>query len=70
MATHSSILAWRIPMDRGAWRATAHRVTKNQTWLKEFKTHACTCTGSGHAGFGSYSTRAPECWLSNCGPRA
>ena len=21
-ATHSSILAWRIPMDRGAWRAT------------------------------------------------
>ena len=26
MATHSSILAWRIPMDRGAWRATVHRV--------------------------------------------
>ena len=23
-ATHSSILAWRIPMDRGAWQATAH----------------------------------------------
>ena len=22
MKTHSSILAWRIPMDRGAWRAT------------------------------------------------
>ena len=22
MATHSSILAWRIPVDRGAWRAT------------------------------------------------
>ena len=22
MATHSSILAWRIPMDRGAWKAT------------------------------------------------
>ena len=21
MATHSSILAWRIPMDRGAWHA-------------------------------------------------
>ena len=20
MATHSTILAWRIPMDRGAWR--------------------------------------------------
>ena len=28
MATHSSILAWRIPMDRGAWRATVHGITK------------------------------------------
>ena len=25
MATHSSILPWRIPMDRGAWQATVHR---------------------------------------------
>ena len=24
MATHSSILAWRIPMDRGAWWAIVH----------------------------------------------
>ena len=24
MATHSSILAWRIPMDRGALKATVH----------------------------------------------
>ena len=24
MATHSSILAWRTPMDRGAWRVTVH----------------------------------------------
>ena len=28
MATHSSILAWRIPMDRGAWRAAVHGVAK------------------------------------------
>ena len=28
MATHSSILAWRIPMDRGAWQATVHGVEK------------------------------------------
>ena len=28
MGTHSSVLAWRIPMDRGAWRATVHGVTK------------------------------------------
>ena len=29
MATHSSILAWRIPMDRGAWQAAVHRVAKS-----------------------------------------
>ena len=28
MATHCSILAWRIPMDRGAWQATVHRVAR------------------------------------------
>ena len=28
MATHSSILAWRIPMDRGSWWATIHGVAK------------------------------------------
>ena len=31
MATHSSVLAWRNPMDRGAWWVTVHRVAKNQT---------------------------------------
>ena len=31
MATHSSILAWRIPMDRGAWWATVHGVAKSWT---------------------------------------
>ena len=31
MATHSSILAWRILMDRGAWQATVHAVTKSWT---------------------------------------
>ena len=30
MATHSSILAWRIPMDRGAWWAKDHWVTKRR----------------------------------------
>ena len=33
MATHSSILAWKIPTDRGAWRATVHGVEKSWTWL-------------------------------------
>ena len=31
MATHSSILAWRIPMDRGAWQGAVHGVTKSWT---------------------------------------
>ena len=39
MATHSSILAWGIPMDRGAWRATVHGVTKNRTRLSGFHFH-------------------------------
>ena len=30
MATHSSLLAWRIPMDRGAWWATVLGVAKSQ----------------------------------------
>jgi len=29
MATHPSVLTWRTPMDRGAWRATVHRITKS-----------------------------------------
>ena len=27
------------PMDRGAWQATVHGVTKNQTWLERLSTH-------------------------------
>ena len=30
MATHSSILAWRFPMDGGAWQATVHGVAKTE----------------------------------------
>ena len=33
MATHSSILAWRIPMDRGTWWATVHEIKKSWTQL-------------------------------------
>ena len=33
MASHSSILAWRTLMDRGAWWATVHGVPKSQTGL-------------------------------------
>ena len=33
MATHYSILSWRIPMDKGAWQAIVHGVSKSQTRL-------------------------------------
>ena len=39
MATYSSILAWRIPMDRRAWWATVHGVAQSQTRLKQLITH-------------------------------
>ena len=35
MATCSSIPAWRIPMDRGAWQTTVHGVTKSWTRLSD-----------------------------------
>ena len=37
LANHSSIPAWRIPMDRGAWQATAHGVAKSRTRLSDLK---------------------------------
>ena len=39
MATHSSILALRIPTDRGASHAIFHTIAKSQTWLKWLGTH-------------------------------
>ena len=35
LATHSSILAWRIPKDRGAWWAAVLGVTKSLTGLSD-----------------------------------
>ena len=32
------------PVDRGAWWATVHRVTQNQTQIKQLSTHAHTYT--------------------------
>ena len=35
MASHSSILAWQISMDRGVWQATAHGVAKSWSRLRD-----------------------------------
>ena len=40
MAIHSSILAWRVPIDRGAWQATIDGVTKSQTGLNDSAQHS------------------------------
>ena len=40
MATHSRILTWRIPMDRGAWRATIQGVAKGRILLSDKAQHS------------------------------
>ena len=35
MATHSSILAWRIPTDRGAWHGIAHPFAESWAQLSD-----------------------------------
>ena len=35
MAARSNVLAWRIPMDRGNWRATVRGVAESQTRLTD-----------------------------------
>jgi len=35
MATHSSLLAWRIPMDRGAWQAAIYGAAKTRKQLSD-----------------------------------
>ena len=39
IATHSSTLAWKIPMNRGAWWATVYGVAKSWTQLKQLGMH-------------------------------
>ena len=45
MATHSIILAWRTPMDRGTWWATVHGVAKRWTRLSNEAHHVWTFVG-------------------------
>ena len=50
MATHTSTLAWRIPKDRGAWRATVQGVAESQMRLSTqhlFSPHYESCSVAG-----------------------
>ena len=35
LVTHTNILAWRNSLEREAWRATVHGITKSQTRLSD-----------------------------------
>ena len=44
MATHSSILAWKIPWTKGVWQATVHGVSKSWTRLSPHAgMYVCVC---------------------------
>ena len=76
MAMHSSILAWRIPMDRGAWRSIVHRVAKSWTQLRRLSTRTLLCLQNEqnslsriHLGVGSggeVSLTSTSCFLLFC----
>ena len=56
MATHSRILAWRIPMDRGAWRAPWGRKESDTTEPPPLSHRAKLSSGSGSTdAFGDFS---------------
>ena len=40
MATHSSILAWKISWTRGAWWATVHKVTRESDTTERLNNNA------------------------------
>ena len=70
MVTHSSILAWRIPKDRGAWWVTVHGVAKSWIWTKlnqvaRQQSHFAMMHGrTGFAGIDSSSPEVKGYWAS------
>ena len=64
MATHSSILAWRIPADRGAWQAMVHGVAESD-WATKHKTRL---HWSDHCRTNFKMTIRADCAVSACSP--
>ena len=48
MATHSSILAWRIPWTEEPWWAAVRGIAQSQTRLKRLSTHTCVGERNGN----------------------
>ena len=77
MAAHSSILDWRMSMDRGAWWATVHGVAKSWTRLSDWAhAHIRQGVGKGTENFSflpdqlspQISMLSPACKLSEHSP--
>ena len=72
-ATHSSVLAWRIPMNRGAWWAAVYGVAQSWTRLKRLSSSSIHfCKGhclkySGSAGDLRELARVPLRGEGSCG---
>ena len=63
MATYSSILAWKISWNRGAWWATLDGMAKSRTRLKQLPiagTHTLVADGSGNQFLGTLSLWARQ----------
>ena len=55
ITTHASILAWRIPKERGAWRATVHGDTKELDMTEHMSTHIPSRLGHPYPWRGRYA---------------
>ena len=65
MATHSSILAWRISWTEELW-ATVHGVAKSQKQLKQLNTGTHTHTHTYPSARGLWATENTQVWAGLC----
>ena len=59
MKTHSSILAWEIPLDRAAWWATVYGFAKSLTRLSDLAAAAASQTLTFAGNMSTYSVSNP-----------